>query len=186
MLEPENILRVLLEAKEAIEKDDSAKLKDLSNQTLHSSSISQDGSNVAVAVIVYSLSKIIERAEYRKEKGWANFYAKIISSLDASISALENGDEPAFKESLKQIREAIDKLSGHLKKYIQDVFRKAKINKASKIYDHGISLEKTAKLLGVTMWELQSYAGQKHVPDMSLSETMNTKSRIKMVMEMFE
>ena len=70
-------------------------------------------------------------------------------------------------------------------KIVKSVFRKAKVNKASKIYEHGISLEKTAKLLGVTMWELQVYAGQKSIHDAPLTQTMNTKSRIKLAMEMF-
>jgi hypothetical protein len=77
-------------------------------------------------------------------------------------------------------------LSGNLKKYIQDVFRKASINEASKIYEHGISMEKTAKLLGITMFELAGYAGQTGISDVPESKTLDVRSRIKLAMEMFE
>ena len=69
--------------------------------------------------------------------------------------------------------------------YIEDVFKKAQINKASKIYEHGISLEKTAKLLGVSMFDLASYTGQA-IADTSEGNTISVKTRIKNAMEMFE
>ena len=64
MQEKENILRIFKETKEAIEQEDNIKLKELSDQTIHTASMSQDPDNIAVAVIIYSLSKIIEREEY--------------------------------------------------------------------------------------------------------------------------
>ena len=72
-----------------------------------------------------------------------------------------------------------------MKKNIQDVFRKASVNKASRIYEHGISMGKTAKLLGITMWELADYAGKTGISDVSESKTLDVKSRIKLAMEMF-
>ena len=77
------------------------------------------------------------------------------------------------------------KLSGKLRKYIGEVFRKASINKASRIYEHGISMEKTAKLLGVTLFELAEYAGQGKYADVPETKTTDVNSRIKIAMEMF-
>jgi hypothetical protein len=183
MQEKENVLRIFEETKEAIKKEDVVKLKELSNHTIHTASLTQDSDNVAVAVIVYSLSKIIERKYSEADK----FYKIIISAIDNSIIALKGDDEKKFKESLELIREAINKLSGDLKKYVEDVFRKASINKASKIYEHGISMEKTAKLLGITMFELASYAGQKEeISEVPESKTLSVRSRVKLAMEMFE
>ena len=181
MQEKENILRIFEETKEAIKKEDIAKLKELSNQTVHTASLSQDLDSVAVAVIVYSLSKIIER----KYSGADNFYKTIILAIDNSIIALKKNDEKKFKENLELVRKAINKLSGKLKDYIQDVFRKASINKASKIYEHGISMEKTASLLGISMFELASYAGQTGISDVPISKTLGVRQRIKLAMEMF-
>ncbi|MEK6945462.1 MAG: hypothetical protein AABW63_01580 [Nanoarchaeota archaeon] len=167
-------------------KEDVVKLKELSNQTIHSASITQDPDNIVVAVIIYSLSKIIERTNYREYPGWGKFYKKIVECIDHSIKALENNDSKELGVHIKSLRSSIDKLSGKLKIYIQDVFRKASINKASRIYEHGISLEKTASLLGITLYELANYAGGTGIPDIALSKTMDVKNRIKIAMEFFE
>ena len=45
-------------------------------------------------------------------------------------------------------------------------------------------MEKTAKLLGITVWELSSYAGQKDI-DVPESKTLSTRARIKLAMRMF-
>ena len=84
-----------------------------------------------------------------------------------------------------EIRKAIEKLSGKLKNYIQDVFRSAEINKASRIYEHGISMEKTARLLGVSLFELARYSGEKE-DDIPESITVSVRQRIKFAMELFE
>jgi hypothetical protein len=185
MQEKDNVLRIFEEVKRAIEKNDSVTIKRLSNQTINTASLTHDPDNIAVAVVVYSLSKIIERENYRKLPGWNNFYKIYINSINKIIIALKKNDEQAVRLNLKLIRQAIGKLSGKLKIYIQDIFRKASINKASKIYEHGISMEKTAQLLGITMFELASYAGQTDIPDVSESKTLDVKQRIKLAMDMF-
>jgi len=187
MQEKENVLRILEETKLALQNDDAFKLKELSNQTIHTSSIAQDSDNIAVAVIVYSLSKIVERSEYKKFESWNNFYKTILNLIDNSISAIKKNQNKRLKENLTNIRSAIAKLSGKLKFYIQDVFRKAEINKASKIYEHGISMEKTANLLGITMFELATYAGQKQESNfVPLGKTLEVRTRIKLTEDMFK
>ena len=86
---------------------------------------------------------------------------------------------------MKQLRAEIGKISPGMKKHIQDVFRKASINKASKIYGHGVSMENTAKLLGITVWELADYAGQAEISDAPESKTLGVKERIKIVEDIF-
>jgi len=186
MQERENILKIFQETKEAVLKGDAAKIKNLSNQTTNTASLSQDPDNIAVAVIVYSLSKIIEREDYKQFSGWSEFYNIYLSSIDKIIEALKIKDDEAFRKNIEIIRGAIGKLSGKLKNHIQDVFRRASINKASRIYDHGISMETTAKLLGVTLFELASYAGEKEASDIPESKTINVQSRVKLAMDMFE
>lgn len=186
MKEAENILRILKETLKAIEENDSFKLRSLSNQTMNTSSLSQDSDNIAVAVIVYSLSKIVERQDYRQLPGWNSFYKKILLYLDKSITDVEKKQYDKFRDDFKTIRGSIDNLSGKLKKYIKEVIRSAEVNKASRIYEHGISMEQTANLLGVTLYELADYVGKTGISDVPENKTMGTKERIKLAMEMFE
>ncbi len=185
MQEKENIIRIFQETKEAISKGDIAKIRNLSNQTTNTAALTHDPDNIAVAVVVYALSKIMEREDYKKLPGWNNLYNTYIGAIDKMIIALQKNDENTFRKNIESIRSAINKSSGKLKDYIKDVFRSASINKASRLYEHGISMEKTANLLGVTQFELAEYAGRGKIHDTPEAETVNVKSRIKLVMDMF-
>ena len=61
MEEKENVLRILKEAKQALKRRDVVKARNLSNQTINTASLTHDPDNIAVAVMIYSLSKIFER-----------------------------------------------------------------------------------------------------------------------------
>lgn len=184
MQEKEHIKNILDKTLKALKNYNSIELKDLSDQTIHTASITQDPDNIAVAVILYSLSKLIERTSYRSQKNWDKVLKKTIVGVEHCLDAINNNADDHLRKHLESLRKSLEGFSGSLKKYIEDVFRKASINKASKIYSHGISLEKTAKLLGVSLWELSEYAGQK-VEDTDLQKTVSTKQRLKLAMEMF-
>jgi hypothetical protein len=186
MQEADNVLRILKETKNALEKNDSFTIRGLSNQTINTASLMQDPDNIAVAVMVYSIGKIVERLDYRQLSGWKKFYTNVLLYLDKSIKDIEGENYERFREDFKMIRGSIENLSGKLKKYIREVLRNAEINKASRIYEHGISMEQTASLLGVSMYELADYAGRTGIPDVPENYTRDTKSRIKFAMEMFQ
>ncbi|MEK6757884.1 MAG: hypothetical protein AABX88_02035 [Nanoarchaeota archaeon] len=186
MQEKEHVLKILRETIISLKKEDSLKLKDLSNQTIHTATSTQDPDSIALAVVVYSLSKIVERKNYQKYPGWNKFHDVILQAINDAIISLEKDNFVKFKKDFELIRNTINKLSGKLKDYIQEVFRKASINKASRIYEHGISMEKTANLLGITEWELANYAGQTGISDVNLSKTKSAKERIKLAMEIFK
>jgi len=186
MQEPKHILKILKETKEAVKEQDTVKLKKLSNQTIHSASIHQDIDSIMVAVIIYSLGKFLERTNYRDYPAWNPFFKSFLKHIDDAILALKEGKEDKFRKELKKIRASVSKISGHFKKHVQDVFKKASINKASRIYEHGISMEKTAKLLGISIWELAEYAGQTGISDVNLNITMPEKERIKLTLNFFK
>lgn len=181
----ENVLRILEETKIALEKNDIIALKSLSNQTIHTASVKQDEVNILLAVIVYSLSKILERVDYKKYPDWNKLYKAIVFAIEGAIIGAKAKDEYKLKKNLLDVRKSIGKLSGNFKKYIEDVFRRASISKASRIYEHGISMEKTAKLLGITMYELADYAGKTGIPNMPEGRTIDVKQRIKLVEAFF-
>lgn len=185
MKERENILRILIETERAIKNENPHPLKELSAQTVHSASTTGDPDNIAVAVIVYALGKIFERTDYRTLSGWNSFRRIAIASLNASINDLQNDNISKFRKDFSLIRKGINKVSGKLGKYIEDVFKKAQINKASKIYEHGISMGKTAQMLGISLYDLQSYAGQSDASEVKFNQTINIKTRIKMLEDFF-
>jgi len=182
MEEARHIAEVLEGVKQALNEQDSIKLKDLSNQTLHCASVQQDNGSIMIAVLVYSLSKILERKENMHIKNWNEFIKKFNSFLSLAITAALEQNEKAFEEHLERARKCLTSLSINLKPYIQDVMRKASINKASRIYEHGISLGKTASLLGITEWELSDYVGQSKAPDAQFAQSLDVRKRAQMAL----
>ncbi len=183
MEERDNLLHILKEAKIAMEREDTIALKQLSDQTIHTVTITRDPDNIIIAVIVYSLSKLIERKNYSKYKNWKNFFSAIKRDIAHLIISIEKNDEAEFKKHILNIRKTIDAVSGNLHFHIKNVFEKARINKASRIYEHGLSLQKTAELLGISSWELLNYAGQTGISEMALGLTLSEKNRIKNLMD---
>jgi hypothetical protein len=186
MKEVENILRILKETESAIKSGKISLLKSLSDQTIHTASTTQDEENIAVAVIVYSLGKIFQRQDYKNLKGWDKFEREILTSLRFSIEDLEENKQDKFKEDFLKIKNTINKISGKLKKYVEEVFQKAQVHKASRIHEHGISLEKTSNLLGISMFDLANYTGQTGISEVNLNKTVGVKQRIKFLQEVFK
>ncbi len=178
------ILEILKKAYASLEIGDYVRIKSLSNKLIEDSSVHQDPDLIAVVVIIYSLSKLIEREQYREEKNWNKFYGNYCKNIKNMIRRLKKNDIDGFRKEVSTNRRLIESLTGKLKMYISDVFKKARINKASKIYSQGISMEKTAKILGVSLWELAEYTGQRS-NDYDLSITMPIKERVKIAKEVF-
>ncbi|MCK4996885.1 hypothetical protein KAS08_01150 [Candidatus Pacearchaeota archaeon] len=185
MKEIDNILRILREARKLIGDDRSHELKILSGQTVHSATISQDADNIVVAVLIYSIGKVLEREHYRKMEGWVEFEKSLSKNLDLVIKALEKEDVDNARIYLGRIRNSLNKISGDLGRYIKDVFRKAEINKAFKLYEHGLSTEKTAELLGISLWDLSSYIGQSSIGDSKVAISMPIAKRVKIAEDIF-
>jgi hypothetical protein len=183
--ECENASLVLTKVKEALKNEDTIELKELSNRTIHSSCSYQDPGSITTAVLIYTLSKLIERQNHRKMKNWSIFLKKFNGILDVTIKALHDNNTKAYERHMQKARKLLESVSGDLKPYIQDVLRKASINKGAKIYEHGISSERTSQLLGITQWELLEYAGYKNIPDNPFNETITVEKRAKIAMEFF-
>ncbi|MEK6855358.1 MAG: hypothetical protein AABX73_04005 [Nanoarchaeota archaeon] len=184
--EVEHIVHVLKEIKQYLAENNAIKLKELSNHTIHSASTYQDAGSITLAVLVYTLSKLIEREDYKKIKDWREFIKKLNAIIDKSIAEIEKNNQKEYEEVFVNSRKLLESVSPNLKKYIEEVIRKASINKGSKIYEHGISLEQTSRLLGITQWELSEYIGQKNLPETKPSMTINIKKRAEMALEFFK
>ncbi len=182
----QNILRLLDKALWAIKGNDIKTLKDLSNETIHDASVYQDRYSITIAVLFYSLSKIYERnVHYNQFKGWNLFCDNCIKELEEARRYLELGDLDSFDNALSRHIKLMGKIDRKLKQYIQDVFYNAKINKASRIYEHGISIGRTAELLGISRFELMDYIGTTYIADVEHNLTLSAADRLKIARGLF-
>jgi uncharacterized protein YdcH (DUF465 family) len=178
-------IKVLEQTKSALSNKNIIQLKELSNKTINTASSQQDSASITIAVLVYSLSKLVEREDYRRIKNWDTLVKKFNSFLDLAIKALNDENQEAYEKYIRQSRQILESQAIAMKQYIQDVLQKASINKGSKIYEHGISLEQTSKLLGITQWELSDYIGSRSFADLKQNQTIDVKKRARMALEFF-
>ena len=185
MEEIENVLSIFKGVRTALENNDTYKIKTLSGQVIHTATISQDPDNILVSVLVYAIGKILERDYYKQMGGWDNFHKLFIKKWDEAIVALKSKNIEKFRLVVGEIRDSLNSVDVKLAEYVGDIFRKAEINKSFKLYEHGLSAEQTAKLLGVSLWDLASYIGQSTISESSISESLPVKTRIKYAEEIF-
>ena len=181
-----DILSVLKESLEAINLNNIQTLKDLSNRLIHSSSIIQDEDSIIINVLVYSLSKAFERSNYRQFKDWNVFVKNCVDNLKKAHFSLLNNDLVNYRRHIKEILNIIDKLESKLKLYIKDVFHNAYIAKGSRLYEHGISVGRTAELLGINQFELMDYVGKTGIADIKEGVTLDVVKRLNIARGLFK
>ncbi len=181
-----DILDVLSHAQAALEREDVRALKELSNMTIHNASIHQDSYSILTAVLVYTLAKVYERPKYEQYKGWSAFCKECTVWMQEALQALEEHDDALFEKILKNVFAMMKKLDPKLRVHVRDVVEKAKVSKAFRLHEHGISIGRTAELLGVTQYELMEYVGTTYIGDVKENMTLRARRRLQMARDIFQ
>ena len=161
-----NILEETLLILRTKEESDVHKLKELSNHIVHNASIFQDEDSISVAVIIYSVYKMIERYGLR-----THIYDVVNAHLKQAERLLRKDDMEGYRAAIHSAFKFISKTDKRLKEFIQEVIDKARITKGSKVFEHGISITKAASLMGISEWELANYVGKTTIVDEQMSMT---------------
>ncbi len=173
-----DIISVLKSAEGFISKGIFSGLKDISDQTIHNSSIFQDEDSISIAVVTYSLSKICESGVGR---AWLGKASKL---LGHARRHLEKGEFNRYRAVVKRLTEFISRADSKFRAYIQDVINQAEVRKGSRVYYHGISLARAADLLGVSQWELMGYVGRTQIIE-SYGSVEGVKERLEFARSLF-
>ena len=104
-------------------------------------------------------------------------------SLEKAYDLLSKNDFKRYSTSVREILNQIRKLNEQVGIYIKEVLDRARIKKGSKMHEHGISMARTAELLGITQWELQGYIGKQKYFDI---KEMPVRQRLKIAREIFK
>ena len=172
------VLSELVEIFKVKEETDIIQIKELSNHVIHNASVFQDEDSISVAILIYSLSKIMER----QQKGLD--YNKVLSMLNSCILNLKNNEDEAFRKLIKNIFNFIRTIDAKLKLYIHEVINQAQIKKGCKLCEHGISVARASEVLGISQWELMHYLGKTTLID-QFSEPVNVLKRLKIARSLF-
>ncbi|MBL7056430.1 hypothetical protein ISS07_05955 [Candidatus Woesearchaeota archaeon] len=141
------------------EDKDIFELRSLSNRIIHNASLFQDECSVSVAVLIYSLYKVISRRDNHLN------YLKIVKLMDRMLYSLRNNDEVRFKELIKQAFSEVSRIDNKLGMYVSEVITEAQVKKGCKLCEHGLSIAKASEVMGVSQWELMKYFGNTSMED---------------------
>lgn len=173
------VLNDLIEILKVKDDRDIFEIKSLSNHIIHNASVFQDEDSISIAILIYSLSKIMERNEKRMD------YGKILGMLNSAITNLKNNNDDAFRKSIKNLFDFIRVMDAKLKLYIHEVINQAQIKKGCKLCEHGISAARASEVLGISRWELMHYLGKTTLIE-QFSEPVNVSQRLKFARSMFQ
>jgi len=184
----DDIISVLKHVIHGIKIDDANEIKEWSDHIIHNASIYQDKHSIRTSILVYALSKLFERTKYEKKHKaeWDKFWKKITIIITEAINHIEIGDVQEFENDLKKIFNMTSVADKKFSEYVQYVLEKAKIKKAWKIYEHGVSLGRVAELLGVSQWEAMSYLGHTKTHEHPKIISVNIKKRFEKTKKIFE
>ncbi len=172
------ILKELIEILKVKEAKDVMEIKEISNHTMHNASIFQDEDSISVAIFIYALSKIIER-----KQGELN-YSAILEILEDAVDYAQDDNTDKYREKIQKLFKFVATVDTKLELYIEEVLKQAQIKKGSKLYEHGISLARSAEMLNISQWELMSYIGKTTAAEIR-TETVNVKSRLELARGLF-
>jgi hypothetical protein len=171
-----DILNVLREALRILKNDDIFKLRELSDHVIHNATVFQDKDSITVAVSIYAMSKAF------KDKNAVD--PRLLVHLSKAIRSLEKAETISFEKAMKSIVQIIAKQDGSTKFYVEEVLERAQVKKASKIYEHGISLGQAADKIGISLWDLMEYVGRTNIAD-KFEDRSNLKSRLEFTRGLF-
>lgn len=172
----QDILEVLGQSIAALKEGDSFKVKELSNNVIHNASIFQDEDSLGIAVLMYALSKVMERGRLD--------LAEVERLLERAKSALEAYNFENYRMAIKFAVRKISEADSRLKLFVSNVIEQAQLKKGSRIAMHGVSVSRTANMLGISRWELMQYLGRTTFHEETV-ETVSVQGRLALARKVF-
>ena len=180
----QDILEDLHKASVALRDRDTPLLKSLSNHAIDRASVKQDDASADLAVLMYSLAKLVERFEGRETASQEIAIDHIQNRIDRAIVLLEQKKLKGYKKVMEVVFEKIHELDEKFSSYIQEVIEKAKISKGFRMVEKGISMSRTAEVFGLLNYDLMNYVGKTITADAEPS-AMSTRQRIQVAISLF-
>jgi hypothetical protein len=151
------IHKLIEESIDAIKNKDALALRKISTTANSEAVIEGHRELILLALIDYSLSKILSKVHYEDVDG--EFYGKITSLMEQSASA--NKDDLIL--ILEDIEDLVIKLDRKEGNYSRNIMEKARIKKAAKLYEQGLSLRRASELTDADPVEVLDYVGNSKI-----------------------
>lgn len=142
---------------ETFKKSDSRLLRTLSDKIMVDGFVQKNKDLIRLSIIAHSLSKIVEKEYYKRDKVYWQKFSKELRGL---LKELAEG-----KENIGEIEKTVIELDKHFGRYEDNIIHHSKIKKGSTLYAWGMSLTLAAKLVDVPEYELMKQSGKTKIVD---------------------
>ncbi|HIH15901.1 MAG TPA: hypothetical protein HA252_00665 [Candidatus Diapherotrites archaeon] len=169
----------------AFQIEDTIALKESSEACLQRAAMVNDRGYANLALIGYSLNKLVSKRHIVIDHQWTAIKAKILRELDLAAYSLARGKPKEFGKSLDTIIEVVSEVDHEFGRYAISMEEKARLKMASAAYGLGLSLSQAVDLTGAEKEDVQNYIGWTRMHDEE-GITFGIAARLKPLREMFE
>ncbi len=174
------VVSVLIKTKEILQKRDpnvSLLLKELSDSAIEDVAVQKDMDLISITVFIYSLGKVVQRMPEEELKD-------LIVEIDSAIKQLNASNLGRYNRIVKSMFKIIKHSNAKVKLHLQDVMQAARIKKGMILLGKGLSMGQAAGLMGLSNWDLQSYAGKTTALEVT-KETISENKRLSFAISLF-
>ncbi len=147
-------IRILIDHSiDALKRKDALALRRVSADALSEAAIEGHRELILLALVDYALSKILSKTHY------SNLSGDFFTTVEQHFRDARAGEKDDTIMHLEQIEDMVIKLDKEKGNYEANLIEKAKIKKASKLYEQGFSLRRASEMTGADPVEVLSYIG---------------------------
>ncbi len=137
----------------AIDSRDALALRKISADTLSEAALEGHRELILLALVDYALSKIMSKVHYSDLEN--KFYDQIIKHLQDAREA-DKETMIAKLEAVENLVIKLDEKEGH---FVENLIDHARVKKAAKLYEQGLSLKRASDLTGADSAHVLDYIG---------------------------
>ncbi|MBI4399121.1 hypothetical protein HY570_00075 [Candidatus Micrarchaeota archaeon] len=160
-------------------------LRKISNDCITEYSIEHSYDLFLLSLISYSIAKLLEKPHYWKDKTRATLAGKADKALQRSIIFAKEKNQEGFTNSLNQVIQEMTQADVQDKRFVRDMFEKARVKAAARLYAQGISLGAASELTQIDKRDILEYAGKTMMFD-KFGKTKKMKERLRDVRRIFK
>jgi len=151
-----NIEKYLIKSINCLKNRDVKGLRKIAADATDDAAVEQHRETILISLIDYSLSKILSKLHYDMPESLVN---GIMENMQKTI---DSPDEEKLKY-LELIEKDIIGFDAQHGNYENNIMDKARIKKAAKLYEKGLSLRQAADIAGASSSEVQDFVGKSKI-----------------------
>lgn len=151
-------------------------LRELSNRIIEEVFVSQDKEMVEVAVVAYSLSKIIGKPHFTKSPKWKKFEEHFLGEIEKKVPP---------NVIISEIMADVAEIDRNLGNYMNDTIQHTRAKQASRLYALGLSLSQASEICGADKAEVLRYVGLTKIAEREQMKSKSLQERMKTARKVF-